>query len=299
MQHASGVTAQIRSRSPVGCSRRAVAVDAVAGGLLWRGKFRLQKKTAKSKKAPQKPAHAPFLQVRAVSAHFGYGVEQGKRSANFPHGTRFYVVATGAGRVLGKLPSPRTSNALFDDLTNDPVRAASGRTLQRRCGVEERLQQPTRAMALLFAARPDASSGGRAIGLLGKEISIFAKSGGVHTEEKGALLSALGDLNGIIAVLVGHAMASQEKSDEIYKVGLNTSRCLMAVGDVITAWLLLRQADIAVAKLPTAGRETDFYAGKIASAKFFVRNYLPHITADRIIVEATDNSIMEIAEGAF
>ena len=94
-------------------------------------------------------------------------------------------------------------------------------------------------------------------------------------------------------------MASQEKADEIYKVGINTSRCLMAVGDVITAWLLLRQADIADKKLPNAGKDSDFYAGKIASAKFFVRNYLPHITADRIIVEATDSSIMEIAEGAF
>lgn len=157
----------------------------------------------------------------------------------------------------------------------------------------------TAIQGLDFFFRKIVKDGGRAIGLLGKEISTFAESGGVHAQEKGVLLSALGDLNGIIAVLVGHAMASQEKSDEIYKVGLNTSRCLMAVGDVITAWLLLRQADIAVAKLPTAGKEADFYAGKIASAKFFVHNYLPHITADRIIVEATDNSIMEITEEAF
>jgi hypothetical protein len=63
--------------------------------------------------------------------------------------------------------------------------------------------------------------------------------------------------------------------------------------------LLLRQGDIASAKLPNAGKDSDFYSGKIASAKFFVRNYLPHITADRKIVEATDNSIMEIPEAAF
>ena len=80
-------------------------------------------------------------------------------------------------------------------------------------------------------------------------------------------------------------MASQEKSEEIYKVGLNTSRALMAVGDVITSWLLLRQADIAVAKLPTAtGKDADFYNGKIAAAHFFIANQLPHITADRKIV---------------
>lgn len=157
----------------------------------------------------------------------------------------------------------------------------------------------TAIQGLDFFFRKIVKDGGRAIGLLAKEISTFAESGGAHAQEKKALLNALSDLNGIIAVLVGHAMASQEKNDEIYKVGLNTSRCLMAVGDVVTAWLLLRQADIAVTKLPTAGKEADFYAGKIASAKFFVHNYLPHITADRIIVEATDNSIMEITEGAF
>ena len=74
----------------------------------------------------------------------------------------------------------------------------------------------------------------------------------------------------------------------------------MAVGDIITSWLLLRQADIAVARIDgTSAKDKDFYSGKIASAKFFVENYLPHITADRKIIESTDNSIMEIAENAF
>ena len=158
----------------------------------------------------------------------------------------------------------------------------------------------TAIQGLDFFFRKVVKDEGRALGLLAKEIQAFAESGGTHTDEKQALLKALGDLNGIIGVLVGHAMASQEKSDEIYKVGLSTSRALMAVGDVIISWLLLRQADIAAAKLPTAtGKDADFYTGKIASAKFFVANVLPHITADRKIVEATDNSIMEIAESAF
>jgi hypothetical protein len=101
-------------------------------------------------------------------------------------------------------------------------------------------------------------------------------------------------------VLIGHAMESQTDAVKIYQVGLNTSRCLMAVGDIITSWLLLRQADIAVAKLPTAtGKDKDFYTGKIAAAQFFIKNYLPHITADRKIVEATDGSIMELPESAF
>jgi alkylation response protein AidB-like acyl-CoA dehydrogenase len=158
----------------------------------------------------------------------------------------------------------------------------------------------TAIQGLDFFFRKVVKDGGRALGLLGKEIADFAQAGGAHAEEKAALLKAVGDLNGIVGVLVGHAMASQETPAEIYKVGLNTSRCLMAVGDIITAWLLLRQADIAAEKLKgDAGKDKDFFTGKIASAKFFCLNYLPHITADRKIVEGTDAAIMEIPESAF
>ena len=158
----------------------------------------------------------------------------------------------------------------------------------------------TAIQGLDFFFRKVVKDGGRSLGLLGKEIQAFAESGGAHAAEKQALLKALGDLNGIIGVLVGHAMASQEKPEEIYKVGLSTSRALMCVGDVIITWLLLRQADIAAEKLAAgAGKDADFYTGKIASAKFFVTTVLPHITADRKIVEGTDASIMEIPESAF
>ena len=158
----------------------------------------------------------------------------------------------------------------------------------------------TAIQGLDFFFRKVVKDGGKALGLLGKEIQTFAESGGAHAEEKQALLKALGDLNAMVGVLVGHAMSSQESAPEIYKVGLNTSRVLMAVGDIITSWLLLRQADIAADRLPSASaKDADFYTGKIASAKFFVTNYLPHITADRKIVEGTDGSIMEISENAF
>lgn len=157
----------------------------------------------------------------------------------------------------------------------------------------------TAIQGLDFFFRKIVKDGGRAIGLLGKEMQKFAESGGTHAEEKAALFTALGNLNGIIAVLVGHAMESQEDPEKIYVVGLNTSRCLMAVGDIITAWLLIRQADIAAEKLPNAGKDSDFYTGKIASAKFFVTNFLPQIAADRVIVEATNGSIMDIPESAF
>ncbi len=158
----------------------------------------------------------------------------------------------------------------------------------------------TAIQGLDFFFRKIIKDNGRAIDLLTKTIAAFAESGGVHTEEKIALQGALSDLDRIKTIFVNHAMKSLSKPEEIYMVGLNTSRCLMAVGDTITAWLLLRQADIAAAKLPTAtGKDADFYSGKIAAAKFFALNYLPHIAADREIIEGTDNSIMEISEAAF
>ena len=158
----------------------------------------------------------------------------------------------------------------------------------------------TAIQGLDFFFRKIVKDGGRAIGLLGKEIQKFAESGGSHASEKAALFTALGDLNGIVSSLVAHAMESQTEPEKIYLVGLNTSRALMAVGDIITAWLLLRQADICLEKLAgNPGKDTEFYKGKIASAKFFVQNFLPYISADRKIVESTDGSIMEIAESAF
>lgn len=158
----------------------------------------------------------------------------------------------------------------------------------------------TAIQGLDFFFRKVVKDGGRALGLLGKEIQAFAEAGGANAAEKAALVRALGDLNAIVGVLVGHAMESQSEPAKIYEVGLNTSRCLMAVGDIITSWLLLRQSDIATEKLPTAtGKDKDFYTGKIAAARFFITNNLPHITADRKIVEATDGSIMDLPESAF
>ena len=46
-------------------------------------------------------------------------------------------------------------------------------------------------------------------------------------------------------------------------------------------------------------RDTEFYNGKIASAKFFVRSVLPHISIERAVVESETGEIMNIAEAAF
>ncbi len=157
----------------------------------------------------------------------------------------------------------------------------------------------TAIQGLDFFFRKIVKDRGRAIGMLAEEIGKFTASGGELAAEKAMLAKALEDTNAIMAKLIEFAMASEEKSTEIYKVGFNTSRLLMSVGEVIIAWLLLREADIAIAKSPNAGRDADFYAGKISAAKFFVRTVLPHISSERIVVESETGDLMDVAESAF
>ncbi|MFZ9774908.1 MAG: acyl-CoA dehydrogenase [Candidatus Nanopelagicaceae bacterium] len=155
----------------------------------------------------------------------------------------------------------------------------------------------TAIQGLDFFFRKIVKDQGKAIGKISSEMSAFATSGGVLAEEKQAFGKALQEVGTMISTLVGHAMASQEKVTELYKIGLNTSRLLMAVGDVVIAWLLLRQAEIAMGRLD--GKDKEFYAGKVAAAKYFVAHVLPHITADRKILEAEDGSLMDLAEASF
>jgi hypothetical protein len=158
----------------------------------------------------------------------------------------------------------------------------------------------TAIQGLDFFFRKIIKDDGRSLTKLAKEMGAFVAAGGPNTTEKAVLGKSLEDMQAIITQLISHAMASQEKPEEIYKCGLNTSRLLMAVGDVIISWLLLRQADIAATKIDAAtGKDKEFYEGKIAAARYFVHNFLPLIAATRTIVEREDGEIMKVSEGAF
>jgi alkylation response protein AidB-like acyl-CoA dehydrogenase len=144
----------------------------------------------------------------------------------------------------------------------------------------------------------------KAIFYLASQITETVKGdagNGVLAAERELLGKALEDVQGIVAALGGWAMASQENPDEIYKVGLNTTRLLMATGDLVIGWLLLRQAEVALAALEAGatGKDKEFYEGKVVTAKWFAQNRLPLLAAERAVAEATDDSIMSLAEEAF
>jgi alkylation response protein AidB-like acyl-CoA dehydrogenase len=143
----------------------------------------------------------------------------------------------------------------------------------------------------------------QAVTALGEQIAELAKGGGADdalAAERALLATALEDVQGMLGTLAGYAMASQESAEELYKVGQNTTRLLFAMGDLIVGWLLLRQAEVALAALAgEPGKDTDFYEGKVAAARWFAQQVLPQLTAQRAIAGATTNDLMTLPESAF
>jgi alkylation response protein AidB-like acyl-CoA dehydrogenase len=149
----------------------------------------------------------------------------------------------------------------------------------------------------------------KALGHLNNEIDAFIKSeagNGRLKVERALLAKALEDAGSLVGTMINTLMTADESAEggdirNIYKVGLNTTRLLMVLGDVVCAWLLLRGAEVALGKLSgdVSGADKHFYEGKVAAAQFFARTNLPRITAEVAIAEATDLSLMEVDEAAF
>jgi alkylation response protein AidB-like acyl-CoA dehydrogenase len=144
--------------------------------------------------------------------------------------------------------------------------------------------------------------GFRAVTGLGEQIGTFAANGPPELAGERALLGrALADVQAMIGAMAGFTQASTTEPESVYRAGLNTTRLLFAVGDVVVAWLLLRQAEVALAALEgdASASDVDFYRGKVAAARWFTAQVLPHLAAERAILEATDDGLMELAESAF
>ncbi|GAA3158009.1 acyl-CoA dehydrogenase [Blastococcus jejuensis] len=155
-----------------------------------------------------------------------------------------------------------------------------------------------------FFFRKIVKDGGVALTWLAGEIqaTIDAEVGNGRLKEERALLqAALSDVQGMLTTMFGHLTEAQEDMTAVYKVAQNTSRLLLAAGDLITGWLLVRQSEVALAALSGQVSEKDrfFYEGKLAATRFFCSQVLPRLTSERAIVENTDNALMEVDEAAF
>jgi alkylation response protein AidB-like acyl-CoA dehydrogenase len=146
---------------------------------------------------------------------------------------------------------------------------------------------------------------GRAFGALLAKIKDFAAADGGNGRlkaERAALAEAAGHVEAMVQAMTGFLMASAGQPAAIYKAGLNTTRLLMALGDLVIGWLLLTHAEVAQARLDElAGdaRDRDFYAGKLAAGRFFAATVLPRLAAERKVLEGTTLDLMDLPESAF
>ncbi len=144
---------------------------------------------------------------------------------------------------------------------------------------------------------------GATLNWLVEQIREFAKAGGDDdplATERRALQAAVEEAQGQVGAVVGYLMAAQEEEREIYKVGLNANAVLESLSELTIGWLLLRHAEVATAAIDGAGdADRAFYAGKIASARWWASEVLPRIELRRRCAERTDLGLMELDPAAF
>ncbi len=123
----------------------------------------------------------------------------------------------------------------------------------------------TAIQGLDFFFRKIVKDQGVAISHVAMQIQEFAKDlgvgGGVLDKERELLGQAQADVQGILEYVGTEAFKSEPRMGgeirNIYKVGLNTSRLLLAAGDLVVGWLLLREAEVAQEALTSRGRHPE------------------------------------------
>ena len=174
----------------------------------------------------------------------------------------------------------------------------------RDAKIDSLYEGTTAIQAQDFFFRKIARDQGRALQHVVGQIQQFLVSDTARPELADArtlLATALADLQAMAAAMTGYLLSSQENARELYRLGLESVRFLLAVGDLLIGWLLLQQAEIALNVLDSevSDRDRAFYTGKAAVAKFFAKNVLPRLTAERKIVEAVDLALMDLGEESF
>ena len=112
--------------------------------------------------------------------------------------------------------------------------------------------------------------------------------------EKAALKAALGDVQGIVAAMLG------KLGQSVYHVGLQGNRILFALAELVIGWRLAVSAQVALGKLATAqGDDQAFYRGKLAASRFYAKNVLPGLALTRTLIEASDLDLMELPDDSW
>ncbi|MCU1698871.1 MAG: mmgC 19 [Mycobacterium sp.] len=174
----------------------------------------------------------------------------------------------------------------------------------RDAKIDSLYEGTTAIQAQDFFFRKIARDHGGALGHVAGQIQAFLDAESGHpelAESCEALATALADLQAMVVTMTGYLMASQQNPRDLYRLGLESVPFLLAVGDVLIGWLLLRGAEIALKAIDAGPSDRDraFYEGKVTAANFFAKNVLPRLSAERRIVESVDLTAMDLPEAAF
>ena len=174
----------------------------------------------------------------------------------------------------------------------------------RDAKIDSLYEGTTAIQAQDFFFRKIVKNNGQALGHIAGEVQKTLQAEGADERLKDVrelVAQGLDDAQAILGAVFNDLTASQEELTNIYKVGQHAVTLLMSMGDLLIGWLLLRQAEIAQAALDAGASAKDqpFYQGKIAVARYFAKNVLPELKSRRKIVEAADNSLMELDEAVF
>ncbi|MFD6222243.1 acyl-CoA dehydrogenase [Nocardia asteroides] len=172
----------------------------------------------------------------------------------------------------------------------------------RDAKIDSLYEGTTAIQAQDFFFRKIARDRGVALAHVAEQVRVSAQPEAGTPEfkvERALLLTALEDVQAMTATLTQHLLAAADNGRELYKVGLESVRFLLAVGDLLIGWRLLAAAEVAAAALPSATKDRDLYQGKIAVASYFARTVLPRLSTDRAVISDIDAAIMDLDVAAF
>jgi alkylation response protein AidB-like acyl-CoA dehydrogenase len=147
--------------------------------------------------------------------------------------------------------------------------------------------------ALDLLGRKVVMDGGTALRLLGREIARDLEMAIERNDE--ALQSYARDLKQAWerTASVTQTLATGMRNDAGAALA-NASVYLEALGHVVVAWLWLRQAVAAARGLDRAsGGDADFYRGKLAACRYFIRWELPKTRAQFDLLESRDRTCLD------
>lgn len=151
------------------------------------------------------------------------------------------------------------------------------------------------SMDLLF--RKIARDNGQTLTVLLGYIRAFIDSeagNGWLKDERGFLRDAVDDTEAMLSTLTACLYAALDDPARMLEVGEHTVRFMMSIGDLLIGWLLLRQAEVAIAALDAGASDPDtgFYRGKVGAAEYFAKTVLPELSLRRRLVENSGATLM-------